>query len=560
MRADKTGYQCLLVSDFNIEQFSRLLENNGSPPFIQPQLAPFGQVQQVLANPGGHMTPEAADFSFVWCFPESVVPEFERATRGDPVDLERLLTQVDDYADRLIRFGENFKATFVSSWISPFSPRGSGLNDLNPGSGLGYLLLRMNLRLTEQLSVAKSTYVLNLQNWTSGASSISPKTWYLGKVPFSNALLQRAVTELKSAIRSVSGMSRKVAIVDLDDTLWGGIVGDVGWQNLRLGGHDHLGEAFVDFQMALKALSKRGVLLGIVSKNEESIALEAITRHPEMVLNLEDFAGWKINWDDKAKNVMDLVRELNLGLDSAVFIDDNPTERARVASALPDVLVPEWPGDKTMYKSALLSLDCFDTATVTEEDVARANAYAAERNRSQLRDQVESQEDWLKQLNVTVRVEALNGANLKRVVQLLNKTNQMNLTTRRMTESEFADWSAAEQSRVFAIRVSDAFGDSGLTGIVSYQLQADAAKIVDLVLSCRVMGKGVEETLLSIAISKAAEDGAKRIELTYLPTEKNKPMQRFLKGTRLSRSAADDTFCWDLSEPYPKPDHVAVRQ
>src|SRR5207244_12283525 len=152
---------------------------------------------------------------------------------------------------------------------------------------------------------------------------------------------------------------RKVVILELDDTLWGGIVGEVGWQDIKLGGHDPAGEALVDFQRELKALTRRGILLAIVSKNEESVAMEAIAKHPEMVLKLDDFAGWRINWRDKAENIHALMNELNLGLDSAVFIDDSAVERARVRETLPALFVPDWPSDKRLYPQALLLVHCF---------------------------------------------------------------------------------------------------------------------------------------------------------------------------------------------------------
>ena len=186
---------------------------------------------------------------------------------------------------------------------------------------------------------------------------------------------------MKAALRAVRGQSRKVVICDLDDTLWGGIVGDAGWENLRLGGHDPVGEAFADFQRELKALTRRGIILAMVSKNTEAVALEAIEKHPEMQLRKDDFAAWRINWDDKAQNIADLMEELNLGLDSAVFLDDNPVERARISEALPEVLVPNLPRDKMLFASTLRKLNCFDSATVSSEDRKRAAFYNAERDR-----------------------------------------------------------------------------------------------------------------------------------------------------------------------------------
>src|SRR5262249_22447003 len=160
--------------------------------------------------------------------------------------------------------------------------------------------------------------------------SFSPRLWYLGKIPYANEVFKEAARDVKSALRGLAGKARKLVIVDLDETLWGGIVGEDGWEHIKLGGHDPASEALADFQRELKALTRRGILLGIVSKNEEAVALAAIDKHPEMVLRRSDFTGWRINWGDKAANIVDLVNELNLGIDSVVFIDDNPSERARV--------------------------------------------------------------------------------------------------------------------------------------------------------------------------------------------------------------------------------------
>jgi FkbH-like protein len=232
----------------------------------------------------------------------------------------------------------------------------------------------------------------------------------------------------------------KLLVLDLDGTLWGGTVGDDGWRNLRVGGHDPIGEAYRDFQAALLALSKRGALLGIVSKNDEHIALEALYSHPEMILRAECFAGWRINWEDKARNIVDLAEELNLGLDSGVFIDDNPVERDRIRHALPAVLVPEWPASPASYCLALAAMDCFDAPVVSVEDRHRTVMYMAERERKQSLEEAPGLEQWLAGLGLTMDVELLSETNLPRAVQLLNKTNQLNLSTRRLSAREFLAW------------------------------------------------------------------------------------------------------------------------
>lgn len=209
-------------------------------------------------------------------------------------------------------------------------------------------------------------------------------------------------------------------------------------------GHDSIGEAHVDFQVALKRLANRGVVLAVVSKNEESIALETIRQHPEMVLRTDDFAGWRINWEDKAKNIVDLLSELNLGLESAVFLDDSPFERARVRDALPQVLVPDLPEDPAQYAVFLARLGLFDNPTVSAEDRRRNKMYIADRERIVLKREIASLDQWLEALALNVCVERLDHRNLERAAQLLNKTNQMNLKTRRMTASELMAWAQTD--------------------------------------------------------------------------------------------------------------------
>ena len=233
----------------------------------------------------------------------------------------------------------------------------------------------------------------------------------------------------------------------------------------------------------------------MVSKNDEAVALEAIASHPEMVIRTEHLAGWRINWQDKAQNIAELVAELNLGLQSTVFIDDNPTERGRVREALPEVLVPEWPTDPTRFADALRQLDCFDRAAITSEDRERNQMYVQERARRGSLDVASSPEDWLASLDVRVRIDPLSAANLKRVVQLLNKTNQLNLRTRRCTEMELTQWLEGGKNRnLVSLTIADRFGDIGLTGIVSWEQIGSTLEIVDYVLSCRAMGRQVEQS------------------------------------------------------------------
>ena len=519
----------LLLSDFTIDNLAALLESGPGQPALACRIAPYGQTAQVLADDKADCWKGAPSYALVWTRPQAVSPAFTSLLQGKKASLRRILREVDEFCALLHSASKRAKALFVPTWLLPPAASGYGLGDLTSG-GVSHALLRMNLRLCEKLAGGGSVFPLNAQRWAeaAGPGAYSEKLWYLGKVPYSKELFSQAVLDLKAAVSSLEGGSRKLILLDLDDTLWGGIVGDAGLQGLRLGGHDPLGEAYADFQRALKALSRRGVILGIVSKNEERAAFEAIDGHPEMILRRKDFAGWRIDWKDKALHVAELAAELNLGLQSVVFIDDSPAERERVREAYPEVLVPEWPQDPMRFCSALAALRCFDSPVLSREDELRSASYADERERTALKARAGSAEDWLKKLKVLVRVEPLSDADLPRAAQLLNKTNQMNLSTRRLTEAELKRWADGESRRTWTFRVSDRFGDSGLVGLLSVERDGGSLRLVDFILSCRVFGRRVEDAMLKTAADFARSQGAEQVAAEYLPTPKNAPCLGFL--------------------------------
>jgi FkbH-like protein len=554
----RTGLKLYLISDFNLETLGHYLVNGKAAPQLSVSVAPFGQVFPALLQPP-HA--EGIDFALVWTSPHKIVPTFANALNHVAVAEDRLLAEVDQFADCLRASQNHFGAIFVVSWTLPLHQRGDGILNLK-GQGLRKLLLKMNLRLAEQLENCAGIYLLDGQRWMEmvGKNAYSPKLWYLTKTPFHAEVFRCAASDVKAAISAVLGASRKLVIVDLDNTLWGGVVGDLGWQNLRLGGHDYLGEAYLDFQRALKSLRNRGILLAIASKNEESVALEALAKHPEIVLRLEDFVAHRINWNDKAANIAELVAELNLGLQSVVFIDDNPVERARVREALPEVYVPEWPDDKTLFASQLLELDCFDSAYVTAEDVSRHQLYAAEKQRELSRKQIGSAEEWLHSLETEITVEESGDADRVRVVQLMNKTNQMNLSTRRVSEPELQAWLQPNNRKLWAFRVRDKFGDSGLTGLLSLEIQSDIAQVTDFVLSCRVMGRNVEHAMVAFAARYCKGLGLTELRADYLPTSKNKPCLKFWMSSGFLFDETQNQFTWPLSMPYPFPEGIKIHQ
>jgi FkbH-like protein len=552
--ADMRG---VVISDSvvqDLEQALRAPDELGTS--LEVEIAPFGQIAQSLH--GLAFAQEKIDFAFVWTRPQSIA-SFAALLDGKTPSAEAIDAEVEAFADLIKRAAKGARFVLVATWALPPYHRGFGMRDMKKG-GAALTLARMNAKLAELLEPLANVHVLDASRWNQarGAEGATPKLWYLAKVEHGPEVLAEAALDIKAALRGVRGQAKKLVVLDLDDTLWGGIVGDVGWQNLRLGGHDGLGEAFKDFQRELKGLTKRGIALALVSKNEQSVALEAFTSHPEMVLELSDIVAYRINWIDKAKNVAEIAAELNLGLQSVVFLDDNPVERARVREALPEVYVPEWPKDPMNYVRAFLSLRCFDVPVVSQEDAERTQQYAAEKKREQLRTDVGSIDDWLSSLGIRVKFARLGPSNLARTTQLLNKTNQMNLSTRRLSEVELSAWAESSSREVWAVVVSDKFGDAGLTGIMSLEVQGKQARIVDYVLSCRVMGRKVEETLVAAAAHRARARGATEVVAKYLPTAKNKPCFGFWKGSGFAFDEAESTFRWDASAPFPFPTVLAV--
>jgi FkbH-like protein len=552
----------LLISDFTIDGLVPFLAAESESPSFKCEVAPFDQVMQLLLDEKADCWRLKPEVAVVWTRPQAAIKSFARLLSVEPVPTDEILTEVDRFGACLRDAARRVSTLFVPTWTWPAHDRGLGLLNMSTHVGPAYHLMRMNVRLAEAVAGAVNIHLVDAGRWMAltGAGANNPKLWHLGKIAFGPEVFKQAAADIKAGVRAIKGQSRKLVVLDLDDTLWGGICGDVGWENLNLGGHDPLGEAFCAFQRALKALANRGIVLAIVSKNTEAVALEAMDRHPEMVLRRSDFVGWRINWDDKAQNLVDLVAELNLGLEAVVFIDDSPVERARIREALPAVHVPEWPADKLLYEKALVELNCFDTVAISEEDRARTRMYVSERSRQAARASVQSLEEYLRSLGLKLIVERLGPATLQRATQLLNKTNQLNLTTRRMTETQLMEWAGADDHQVYVFRVADRFDDYGLTGVASLAVNGDAAYVADFVMSCRVIGRGVEQGILHVLMEHAREVSLKQLVADYAPTPLNAPCKLFFdEHSNLTRLSDSNRYVWDLLQPYPPPDHLTIQ-
>ena len=317
------------------------------------------------------------------------------------------------------------------------------------------------------------------------------------------------------------GRSRKCLALDLDNTLWGGVIGDDGLNGIVLGQGSALGEGFLAVQAYAKELSRRGIILAVCSKNDEANAWEPFDKHPEMILRRADIACFVANWDDKAANIGLIAQRLNIGLDSLVFLDDNPFERTRVREALPMVAVPEAPDEPALVPDLLALAGYFEAVALTAEDRGRTEQYRGNSDREALRDASGDLAAYLSSLQMRLIWGRFDEANKQRIVQLINKTNQFNLTTRRYTESEYDAMLRDEAVVGLHLRLIDRFGDNGLIGVVISRVEADALAIDLWLMSCRVLGREVERATLGLLVGEARARGLSRLVGEFIPTAKN---------------------------------------
>ena len=323
-------------------------------------------------------------------------------------------------------------------------------------------------------------------------------------------------------IAAKQGRSSKCLVLDLDNTLWGGVIGDDGLDGIVLGQGSALGEAFVAFQEYARELSRRGIILAVASKNDLANALEPFEKHPEMVLRRNDIASFVANWTDKVHNIRTIAEELNIGLDSLVFADDNPFERTLVREQLPMVAVPELPDEPALYPRILADAGYFEGLAVTDDDRARTGQYQSNRQREELKASATDLPGFLRGLEMQLTCRPFDQVGLQRTVQLINKTNQFNLTTRRYTEDDVLAVMRDNRSFGLQLRLVDRFGDNGIISIVIGKMRDEEDLYLDTwLMSCRVLGRQVEPATLNVVADRAKRLGAKRLIGEYIPSKKN---------------------------------------
>lgn len=365
----------------------------------------------------------------------------------------------------------------------------------------------------------------NVMEKMGSENAFSLKMWYMGKIMHTNDAQKRLAEEIVRRCELERGVAKKVLVLDLDNTLWGGLAGEADITPVILS-DDHGGLAYKNLQRVILQMQKSGVILAIASKNNEADALEIIDKHPHMVLRSDAFAAKRINWNNKSDSIAEMARELNLGLDSFVFFDDSDTERELIKRMLPQVIVPEFPAKPEELAPAMCEIykKYFEKPVVTKEDAEKTRQYAENAKRNQLQASAFSFADYLKDLQI--KIESVDPvANLERFLQLMNKTNQFNLTTRRYELSELQKVLEDSTKKVYLYRVEDRFGDYGIVAAVIVDLTGGPT-ITDFVMSCRIMGKNVEYGILTYVENDLSSLGYGKLQGVYIPTAKNKPVER----------------------------------
>ena len=437
------------------------------------------------------------------------------------------------------------------------------------------IVRRINTLLRET-AVADNIYLLPLDEWvtlTGGLSAwFDPGLWHLSKHEIVHGAAPFYGDQVGRMLAAIRGRSSKCLVLDLDNTLWGGVIGDDGLEGIVLGQGTAAGEAHLALQRYAKRLSERGVILAVCSKNDENNARAPFQNHPEMILKQADIACFVANWQDKAENLKHIARTLNIGIDSLVFVDDNPAERALIRRELPMVAVPELPEDPALYVQTVALAGYFEALDITAEDRERAELYRKNASREALRASSTDMSGFLDSLHMQLTWQPFDQAGFKRIVQLINKTNQFNLTTRRYTEAQVAEVMRGEEEGRFItlqLRLTDIYGDNGIIGLVIGQLTPSFDLEIDVwLMSCRVLGREVEQATLNLLAARALELGCQRLYGTYLPTEKNSMVKDLYSKLGFSpvesqpETQIDHRTRWSvaLADFEPRPLHMQLIQ
>jgi len=535
-----------IYSDFNAQLLSRILkikhgvhtdQANGVIGFIPPLLE---------VNIGDNIC-------LVWITVEGFLKSYKLQYLAHKEKSYAIIgQQIESFADAIESLAKQYSSVFLCSFTEGRQTTHPGIGEYSE-CGNSFICATLNSSLAMLSFKQRNIHILDTESWKKSCNKpIDDKSWYLTKCGFTAEMLMRAAESITFNIDLLKkGIPCKLILLDLDNTIWGGEVGENGWQGLRLGGHDHIGEAFAEFQDQLLKLTHIGIMIAIISKNEEEIALEAFQRHPEMILRLENICTYRINHLPKHINAIDIAKELNVGLDSAIFIDDNPAERLNMSRYLPEVMIAELPTDPCAYTSYISTLNIFRSIDMTREDISRVQSYRENQTRHETKYTFKSADDWIQTLDTKIRIEPLCKHNITRYVQLLNKTNQYNLRSRRLSLPELEAWINCDSNHAYALNLNDIYGSLGIVSLLSYTVSEQEVFVEDFVVSCRAAGRHIEDTMNHFMKNIAPECNDRQIFFQAIRTKKNQPIITFLETSAYLSQLSNLEFRIDVDSVIP---------
>ena len=527
----------------------------------QTYLGEYNQFNQDILDKNSKLYEFQPDVTFLILDIRSVLGDFFYFPYSNTQDQNKKFIEekVDELINLVTVFTKNSSSKLIMSniHIPFFSPY--GIAEINSSFGYHDSIFYFNKILKEKIQKFDSTYLFNFNGFVSkyGEDNVfNYQNYFFGDIKIALNYIPNLAEHLISYVIAYLGITKKCIVLDLDNTLWGGIVGEDGFDGIQIGPQPP-GNAFVEFQKHLKSLSQRGIILAINSKNNFDEAMNVIENHPHMILRKDDFSSVVINWEDKVQNMHKIAAQLNVGLDSFVFFDDDPVNREFVRNELPQVHVPEISSDPSEYSKVLLSLNDFSNLQITKEDISRKKMYQEQKQRINLQNSSADLAEFLKTLDLHVKIKKADNFTIPRISQLTLKTNQFNLTTRRYQKEEIEKFSTNENTLIGSAQVIDKFGDNGITGVFIVDIGNPKEWILDsFLLSCRVMGRQIENVIINYIIEEAKKNNVKKIKAQFIPTEKNLPIQNFLPTCGFQKE--EYFWVYDVKKPFKSPEFVTV--
>ncbi|MEO7215963.1 HAD-IIIC family phosphatase [Mucilaginibacter sp.] len=484
--------------------------------------ADFNQIERQVADPSSELHEYGAEVIIIFQSAHKLLGKYNKFKANHTAFAADELNGIKALYDTLASVDPKVKLIYYNYTEIDDNVFGNYANKVT--SSFLFQLRKLNVLLMEHAADVPNFHICDIssvQNLVGKAAFFQPSVYINSEMILSIEVLAPIAYKTLGIISALQGKFNKCVILDLDNTTWGGIIGDDGIENIQIGALG-IGKAFSEFQYWVKKLKNRGIIVAVCSKNTESVAMEPFQNHPDMVLKMEDIAVFVANWENKVDNIRKIQGILNIGFDSMVFLDDNPFERNMVRENIPQLTVPELPEDPAEYLEYLYTLNLFETVSFTEDDAARTKQYQVEAQRVTLFEKFTNEDDFLQNLDMVSVVEPFTKFNTPRVAQLSQRSNQFNLRTVRYTEADLETLAASPDHFTFSFTLEDKFGNNGLICVLILQQQSAEALFIDTwLMSCRVLKRGMENFTLNTIANFAQQKGYKYLKGEYLATPKN---------------------------------------